>query len=85
LEIGEKTMNEETKCPNCRSTNRESGTILSTGRLHFRPEHVKFLKLKTANLAVKAHLCMDCGHISLTADPAKARALTDQELEASAR
>jgi hypothetical protein len=77
-------MNEEMKCPNCLSTNCEPGTIHSTGKLHFRPEHAKFLKLKTANIDVKACLCMDCGHVSLAADPAKVRALTNQQLEASA-
>ena len=72
-------MNEETKCPNCLSTNREPGTIHSTGKLHFRPEHAKFLKLKTADVEVNAGLCLDCGQIWLTADAERVKALTDQQ------
>jgi predicted nucleic-acid-binding Zn-ribbon protein len=70
-------MNELKKCPICNSTNVEPGTIRSTGKLHFRPEHAKFLKLKTANSAVKALLCLDCGHISLTSDAEKVKALME--------
>jgi predicted nucleic-acid-binding Zn-ribbon protein len=69
-------MNELKKCPICNSTNVESGRILSTGKLHFRPEHAKFLKLRTANTGVNAHLCLDCGHISLTGDAEKVKGLT---------
>lgn len=72
-------MNESMRCPICDSTNVESGAILSTGKLHFRPEHAKFLKLKTGNVEVKAHLCLDCGHISLTGDTEKVKDLTEKE------
>ncbi len=72
-------MNELKKCPICNSTNLAPGVIRSTGQLHFRPEHAKFLKLKTANTEVKAHLCLDCGHISLTSDAEKVKALTEKE------
>ncbi len=73
-------MNELKKCPICNSTNVEPGTIRSTGKLHFRPEHAKFLKLKTANSEVKALLCLDCGHLSLTADAEKVKSLTESEV-----
>jgi predicted nucleic-acid-binding Zn-ribbon protein len=69
-------MNDLKKCPICNSTNVEPGRILSTGKLHFRPEHAKFLKLKTANTEVNAHLCLDCGHISLMGDAEKVKGLT---------
>jgi len=68
-------MNEMEKCSICNSTNMEPGTILSTGKLHFRPEHARFLKLKTANVEVTAHLCLDCGHISLTGDAERVKGL----------
>jgi predicted nucleic-acid-binding Zn-ribbon protein len=55
-------MNTLQTCPNCNSTNMESGTLGSTGKIHFRPEDAKFLKLKTANVDVAASLCMDCGY-----------------------
>ena len=71
-------MNDLKKCPICSSTNVEPGTILSTGKLHFRPEHARFLTLKTANIEVKAHLCLDCGHISLTGDAGKVKGLTEK-------
>jgi hypothetical protein len=71
-------MSEQVKCPNCNGTNIEPGTLHSTGAMHFRPEHAKFLKMKTANIEVHAGLCLDCGFVSLTADAARAKALTDQ-------
>jgi predicted nucleic-acid-binding Zn-ribbon protein len=70
-------MNELKNCPICNSTNVEPGAIRSTGKLHFRPEHARFIKLKTANTEVKALLCLDCGHISLTSDARKVKALTE--------
>jgi predicted nucleic-acid-binding Zn-ribbon protein len=36
-------MNELERCPICNSTNVEPGVIRSTGKLHFRPTHAKFL------------------------------------------
>ena len=72
-------MNEQAKCPSCNGTNIEPGTLHSTGALHFRPEHAKFLKLKTANVEVNAGLCLDCGQIVLTADSDRVKALTGQQ------
>ncbi len=72
-------MAEQTKCPNCSSTNIEPGSLHSTGALHFRPEHAKFLKLKTADIEVDAGLCLDCGSVLLTADPQRVKELTDQQ------
>jgi len=72
-------MNEQAKCPNCNGTNMEPGSLHSAGALHFRPEHAKFLKLKTANIEVDAGLCLDCGFVSLTADPDRVKALTDRQ------
>ena len=72
-------MNEEMKCPTCQSTHIEPGSLHSTGRLVFRPEHAKFLKLRTANIEVDAGLCLDCGQIWLTADVARVKTLTDQQ------
>jgi hypothetical protein len=57
----------------------ESGTLGSTGKIHFRPEGVKFLKLKTANVDVAASLCMDCGHVTLVGDKEKVQALMDEK------
>ena len=77
-------MNEQ-RCPVCDGTNVEPGKILSTGKMHFRPEHARFLKLKTANIEVQALLCLDCGHLALRGDVEKAKAITqkDQPCESS--
>ena len=72
-------MNEQMKCPSCNSTNVEPGSLHSTGALHFRPEHAKFMNLKTANTEVHAALCLDCGHVSLIADPERVKALTGRQ------
>jgi len=72
-------MNTPQTCPSCKSTNMESGSLGSTGKIHFRPEGAKFLKLKTANVDVAASLCMDCGHVALTGDTEKVKALKDTQ------
>ena len=72
-------MNSLEKCPGCNSTKIESGSLNSTGKVYFRPEHAKFLKLKTANIDVAANVCMDCGYIILTVDPEKIKALQDEK------
>jgi len=72
-------MKTQTKCPGCQSTHVEPGSLHSTGRLLFRPEHAKFMKLKTANIDVNAALCLDCGLIWLAADVDRVKALTDQQ------
>ena len=71
-------MNKPQNCPNCNGTKIEPGSLSSTGKLHFRPEHAKFLKLKTANVDVAANICMDCGHIILMADVGKVKALANE-------
>jgi predicted nucleic-acid-binding Zn-ribbon protein len=76
---GALNMNKQQICPNCNSTNMESGTISSTGKIHFHPEGAKFFKLKTANVDVAASLCMDCGHLALTGDTEKTKALRNEK------
>jgi hypothetical protein len=56
----------------------KTGTINATGRVHFRPGDAKFLKLETANVDVEALVCMDCGHLALTADTAKLKSLIEE-------
>jgi predicted nucleic-acid-binding Zn-ribbon protein len=67
----------QAKCLSCGGTNLESGTLASTGALHFRPHDAKFLKLKTANVDVEAKLCLDCGVVALTSDVAKVKSLIE--------
>jgi len=66
------------KCLNCGGTNIHTGTLHSTGRTHFRPSDVKFLKLKTANIEVLANMCLDCGSINLIGDIEKAKNITEK-------
>lgn len=72
-------MNKVQTCPNCNSTNMTAGSLNSTGSIHFRPSDAKFLKLQTANVEVAASVCMDCGHVVLTADTEKVKALRDDK------
>lgn len=70
-------MSSDIKCLNCNGTNIHTGALHSTGKTHFRPSDVKFLKMETANIDVNANMCLDCGYISLTGDIEKAKKLTD--------
>lgn len=70
-------MSEQCKCLNCNGTNMAQGKITSTGKVTFRPEDTKFLKLKTANVDVAACLCLNCGFVFLKADPQKVKDLTE--------
>ena len=63
------------KCSACQSEQLEPGAIQSTGKIYFRPENAKFFSFKTANIEIKANLCLACGHVELTADTQKASAL----------
>jgi hypothetical protein len=48
------------------------------GRMSFRPDDAKFLKLKTANVDVDTCLCLDCGAVRLIADTTKVKELTER-------
>ena len=66
------------KCNVCGGDNLEPGAIQSTGKIYFRPKNVKFLSFKTANIEVKAYLCMSCGNVALIADTQKASVVLGQ-------
>jgi hypothetical protein len=61
----------------CGSQNFAAGKAQSSGRVYFRPDKVKFFALKTADLAVKGLMCLDCGNIELVGDIEKARSLVE--------
>ena len=63
------------KCSVCESEDLEPGGIQSTGKIYFRPKNARFLSIKTANVEIKATLCLRCGHLDLIADPQQASAL----------
>ena len=62
------------KCT-CGSSRLAPGEIRSTGKVYFRPDKGKFLTLRTANVPVRASICLDCGRIELTSDRSKVEAL----------
>jgi hypothetical protein len=73
----EALMDNVLKCLRCGGTNVHTGTLHSTGRVHFRPSDAEFFKLKTANVDVLANMCLDCGSVGLVGDIEKTRKVTD--------
>ncbi len=65
----------EYKCLNCGSDRLELGSIQSTGGIYFRPAKAKFLTLKTADIRLKANICLECGSVGLVGDPSKVESL----------
>ncbi len=71
-------MTDTKKCMRCGSTQLAAGKIQSSGRICFRPDKVNFFALKTADLAVKVFMCLDCGSIELVGDIKKAKSLVQR-------
>ena len=66
------------KCVCCNSSRVESGSLQTTGRVRFHPDHTKFLSLKTSDIKISASMCLDCGYIHLVGDVEKANLLVDE-------
>lgn len=49
----------------------------STGTINFRPLAVKFMTFRTADIAVNAQMCGQCGHIALTGNIEKLKLIQD--------
>jgi len=69
-------MDQEKICLRCGSTNIRPGSFQSTGKVYFRATDTKILTIHTSGVPVDAIGCYDCGHIELTMNPKKARALS---------
>jgi predicted nucleic-acid-binding Zn-ribbon protein len=69
-------MDQEKICLRCGSTNLKPGSFQSTGKIYFRARDAKLSSLLTTGVVVDAIGCFDCGHIELTVDLKKARALS---------
>ncbi len=67
------------KCSRCGSKNLERGRLNSQTGVTFRPARLKFLVLSTGRVPVQADMCMDCGAIALTAEPAEVEAIIKEE------
>lgn len=76
-------MASSAKCRHCGSDELQEGTLNSTGRVGFRPSHSRFMVLRTADIEVKAELCMRCGTVQLTGDFEKMKALAEQTKSSS--
>ena len=68
-------MAAESVCSHGGSHELASGDIQSTGTLRFRPEQAacRFFTLRTADVAVHALMCADCGAVRLVGDVEKLR------------
>ncbi len=71
-------------CPMCGAQGFVSGTVRSTGIVHFRPAAARFFTLHTADVPVQANMCAGCGFISLSGDPEKLELVLDR-LEAESK
>jgi predicted nucleic-acid-binding Zn-ribbon protein len=69
-------MDQEKNCLRCGSANTKPGSVQSTGKVYFRARDAKLSTLLTTGVTVDAIGCYDCGHIELTVDTKKARALS---------
>jgi predicted nucleic-acid-binding Zn-ribbon protein len=77
-------MSHQAKCALCGGTNLEPGHLHTTGKVNFRPSHSKFFTLHTADVAISAEVCMDCGHVQLLADIKKLATLRNPAHAATA-
>jgi predicted nucleic-acid-binding Zn-ribbon protein len=71
-------MNEVKNCIRCGSTNLKLGSFQSTGKVYFRAKGSKVLTVHTSGVPVNAIGCYDCGHVELTLDTKKAKALSKE-------
>jgi len=71
-------------CIHCGSSRLESGRVQSTGRLYFRPANPRVMTVRTADIPVRASMCLGCGAIDLGGEVNKARKLSKQTEESLA-
>lgn len=64
-------------CSACGNDAIVSGSLQSTGTLHFRPSGVKFMTFHTADITVTALMCKSCGHLQLRGDLEKLHLIQD--------
>jgi hypothetical protein len=65
-------------CLQCGSSSLEPGRVQSTGRLYFRPANPRIMTVRTADIPVRASMCLDCGAIDFRGEVNKARSLSKQ-------
>jgi len=67
------------RCLWCESERLEDGKLQTAGHVYFRPAKARFFTAGTADVAVKARVCVDCGYIDLYADTEKLKKLTKKQ------
>jgi hypothetical protein len=72
-------MSDEKKCLRCGSVGLEGGQFQSTGKVYFRPKGASLTSIFTGGLPVDAVACLNCGHLELGIDAAKAKSLTKKD------
>ncbi|BBO33658.1 hypothetical protein [Lacipirellula parvula] len=61
-----------TSCLRCHGTNFQAGSLQTAGQLHFLPQVPGLLNfLGVGSVKVESRLCMDCGTLDFTVDPAE--------------
>lgn len=66
-------------CPRCGGKHLERGRLNAQVGITFRPARLKFLVLSTGRVPVQADMCMDCGAIALTAEPAEVESIIKED------
>ena len=66
-------------CPRCGGKHLERGRLNAQVGITFRPAKLKFLVLSTGRVPVQADMCMDCGAIALTAEPAEVESIIKED------
>jgi hypothetical protein len=71
-------MSDTQKCASCGGSSLESGSLTGIGAGNFVPHKTRtFLRMPYVPIVVTA--CIDCGAISISADPSKLQALLRKE------
>jgi predicted nucleic-acid-binding Zn-ribbon protein len=68
-------MDTQKKCLRCGSTNLTPSELQSTGKIYSRPKDSKAVTIFTSGAELKGTMCMDCGHVELWVDVAKAKSI----------
>lgn len=71
-------------CPRCGETDLILGSMQSTGAVHFRPTETKFMTFHTADVPIRAHMCIGCGAVVLLGDAEKLRLISSTHAQQSA-
>ena len=68
-------MSNEKKCLRCGGVNLMASDFQSTGKIYACPKQSKLATLLTTGVVVGGNVCFDCGHVELSVDTKKAKAL----------